>query len=655
MSESGKKIDSNLTGLAYAEEAALGILPSGAVGSQSLGSFTAATTTSSVDSIDLVWDDVSKELTITGNMLAGQQLAYCRVNSDLQGNDVGIQVEIYADTGVLITGDPVGGIGRWDSSPAALTSDAEIVVVVSIPGAVVGEVLTIEFDGALDFADDDSRTITLDVLGSGIAVWRELEPNSYSDFGGEITNVSRNPINKSRQRRKGVVTDLDANGGFNHDITQQNSLIRLMQGFFFAAAHEKVSTNPFRGTGPSAITPVMVSIGATGVVTFASTGQAAEFKAGDRVFLSGFANTGNNGPARVTSVSSATVILFNHGSFVAETIAAKMEVCGFRSVADECDLTVLGNTVVLSFGTTVPTTLKLQVGEWIFLGGDSALTAYANNIGYARVKAVTSTTIVLVNPTWANPIVEDCPSGGVIELYFGTFMRNENDPDLIVCQSYQLERSLGKAEGGTQAEYLVGSIANVFTLNVPTADKLNADLEFIAITNETQPGNIGLKAGTRVAPGDEEGYNTSSDIYTMRMYVHDSLDVTPGALFAYIQEGSLGITNNASATKAIGVLGGFDVNVGTFEVGGEVTAYFQNVDVIEAVRVNSDVGMYIISARENEGFVYDLPLLSLGGGRLNVEQDQPIMVPVESMGAKNEDDYTLSASYFPYLPNLAMA
>jgi hypothetical protein len=52
--------------------------------------------------------------------------------------------------------------------------------------------------------------------------------------------------------------------------------------------------------------------------------------------------------------------------------------------------------------------------------------------------------------------------------------------------------------------------------------------------------------------------------------------------------------------------------------------------------------------------VFDLPLLSLGGGRLNVEKDSPITVPLESSGAKNAAGYTLMHVSFPYLPDAAM-
>src|SRR5690349_8546698 len=111
----------------------------------------------------------------------------------------------------------------------------------------------------LAFAEEASLKLlpgeTAPGVGASTGIWYGLEPNSYADFGATFTSVAREPINATRQRLKGTITDENVKAGFNIDLTQHN-LIRLLQGFFFADAIEKASTDPLN-------TPQVVLTGVT--------------------------------------------------------------------------------------------------------------------------------------------------------------------------------------------------------------------------------------------------------------------------------------------------------------------------------------------------------------------------------------------------------
>lgn len=481
----------------------------------------------------------------------------------------------------------------------------------------------------------------------GSPVWYELEPNSYTDFGGEISNVARNPINASRQRKKGTIVDLDASGGFNTDITAKN-MQRLLQGFFFADAREKFSTQPINGTA----IPI-TNVDGVGEDYEAASGLDG-FLAGQLVLASGFTNAANNGVKTVSSAAAASLVVAEDlVDEAAPPSDAKLDVVGFQAASGDLNITASASSIVMDSTALDFTTLGLTVGEWIFVGGDTAATRFVNNEpGYARIKSIAANALAFDDTTWT-PVTET-GTGLTIRLFFGMVLRNEKTAALIKRRSFQLERSLGEDSNGTQSEYLEGAIANEFTLNIPQADKLNADLTFVAMDNVQRDGLTGLKSGTRVAAGSEDAFNTSSDIYRIKLNVVDPVTLNPTALFGYVSEGNIAINNNVTPNKAVAVLGAFDATAGDFEVSGSITAFFTEVAAVQAVRNNSDVALNFIAAQNNLGFVYDIPLLALGGGRVNVEKDAPITIPVDTNAAECAAGYTLLSTFFAYLPNVGM-
>lgn len=479
-------------------------------------------------------------------------------------------------------------------------------------------------------------------------VWKSLEPNSYEDFGAEITNVAREPINEGRQRKKGTVTDLDASGGFNIDQTQ-NNIDELLGGFFFAPYVESAHT-----VGIDDVVDAVITTIDNGSSTFQAASGLDVFAVDDLIVSAGNNDPANDGLFTVTAVTAASVE-------VAETVlddlapaaTSTLKKVGVELATGDINLAASATLVQLTAGATDFTTLGLSVGQWIYVGGDSATTRFATNGGfYARVSRIETSALTLEELT----VTATTESGAGIDLhiYYGDYLYNRNTCDTIERCTYQFERQVGEDNVGIQSEYLIGATPNEFTLNFNTADKLMADMSFMGIDTECRTGTEGIKTGTRVSNVCEEAINTSSNVFRIRMAIDDPTNVASPDLFGFVTEGTLTISNGVEPTKAIGTLGAFDVNAGDFEVGGEVTVYFDNVTAIKAVRNNSDVTFNVILANDNAGLVYDIPLLSLSDGRLNIEKDSPITIPLENTAFENDKGYTLSYSKFAYLPTIAM-
>lgn len=620
----------------------------------------------------------------------------------------------------------------------------------------------------LRFAEEES----LKVLPAS-PIWYQCDPNGYDDFGGETKLIARNPINPSRQRKKGVITDLDAKGGFGQDWTQTNS-IRLMQGFFFASLREKLTNLPMNdsaldvaatgtltaatianndtvsvggktytfktaltptanevllggsvsdsldnliaaitagagsgtlyaaattvnlnvtaaaGAGDTLVATALVagaagnSIASTASLTSGSWGAAtltggsdnstatissvvsgsktinldstgAGYLASDLIKASGFTEAGNNGLKTVASSTAITVVVAE--TMVSETApaTAKIQKVGYQFGTGVATIDV-SNTyprLVRSSGAKDFTTFGLIQGEWVFIGGDASGSSFATaaNNGYARVRAVAASYIEF-DATFGD-MVADSGTGKTIQLFYGNVLKNESESNLIVRRSYNLERTIGEDNDGVMSEYLVGAVPNELAIQIKQADKLMVNASFVACDHEQRDGATGVKAGSRPTLETTDAFNTSSDFSHIKMFSVVDGETNSAPLFAYLTDMTVNIKNGVSPLKAVGTLGAFEMSSGTFEVSGQLTAYFADVAAVSAVRNNEDIALVMAIAKNNAGFVLDTPLLALGDGRLKVEQDKPITIPLKTDAAECAAGYTLLLNEFPYLPSVA--
>lgn len=569
-------------------------------------------------------------------------------------------------------------------------------------------------------------------------VWRAVQPNTVTDFGGNVAKTPRKFLQPDRQRRKGQTTDLDAAGTFNHDLVQEG-LQPLMQGFMFADFRYKPETAGLADGG------VITSVGSSDDYTRTTGSFVTDgYLVGDMVFASGFTNSGNNGLKTILTVNALT--LLTNETLTAEAsppAAAKIVMCGVEFGLGDLNVDISGDLPALTTTTKDCTTIGLVPGEMVYLGGDAAINTFTETVnrGFCRVRSVATNTITL-DKTESTMVAEDAaltvaviaaggttyavddvltlvggtfttaatctvtsvsggvvdgisiteagnysvepsspvsttvvPSGGTgctitatfsetthqIRLFAGRVLKNETGTS-IVRRTYNVERQAGAPDDALpaqiQSEYLTGAVPSELTWNVPTADLAKVDVAFMAMDHEQRTGAVGIKSGTRVTATEEEAYNTSSNVPLIKISTISATDANPTALFAFAQEVTLVVNNNITLDKAVGTLGAFDATHGTFDVNGNITAYFSDVAAVSAVRNNSDITLEMHLVRSNQGISLDVPLMALGDGRLNVEIDQAITLPLSYDAATGASivstlNHTLLMVFWDYLPTAA--
>lgn len=294
-------IDSNITGLRYAEEECLGILPASTDAKAATGLLTFSANPTADDTF-----------TIGTRTYTFKDALTSAADEILIGGAVGDTVEntVAALNGNLGAGGQYGAGTAANEDVAATQGPGNAVTVIARAAGTDGNAIASTATGSA--VSWGGATLAGGAAADdGDVTWKPLEPNSYQDFGGQTTLVARNPINPSRQQKKGVITDMDASGQFNQDLTQTNAQ-DLLQGFVFADTRTK-------GTDTAADYLKTAAAGDIAVVTTGNlsklTSTALDFTTlglvpGEWVFLGGdasatrFAEDDNNGFKRIRKIEA---------------------------------------------------------------------------------------------------------------------------------------------------------------------------------------------------------------------------------------------------------------------------------------------------------------------------------------------------------------
>src|SRR5690242_11697832 len=207
-----------------------------------------------------------------------------------------------------------------------------------------------------------------------VAGWKTLEPTTISKYGPSLTKLTRSPISKNRQRRKGSLTDLVSSVEFDADVTWDH-LYQFAPGMFFV-----------KPLGATVFTPTAVT--ATG---YTIPAMANPLPNGTLVMAHGFPDAANNG---MKVVNTATVTEIAVPGLVANAVVppgAWVAICGIQGAAADFSIDANGDLTSVAFNwlTDVVGSL-LEVGQFIFIGdvaGGANSFVTAADRGLARVKA----------------------------------------------------------------------------------------------------------------------------------------------------------------------------------------------------------------------------------------------------------------------------
>ena len=470
----------------------------------------------------------------------------------------------------------------------------------------------------------------------GITGWRQLEPNTINNFGANVSTVSRSPISKSRQRRKGTITDLTSGVGFESDITI-SSFRNFIEGFLFSnAVNRNVSE-----IASSAASTTNDSYTVSGL----TASQASKMEVGTLLWVSGFTNSRNNGLKSVDAdiASAATSISVDQNLSTQSGESGILSMAGYRipgASAGTWDYTASSKQASLGLTGvgTILGNLGLTPGQLVHVGsvaelGADVINGFQNNaandiVGYARVLSITNNSVVFNKLDPALRFDDTTSPTTAVDILFGEFVRNvKTDATDYLERSFQFEMefdNLGSG-GATAYQYSLGNYCNTIGFNIPLTDKATISFDFIGTDTESPSATRKTGASTASTPTRTIPFNTSSDIARLRI-----TEVDEDGLTTDFKSLTLNLSNNVTPENVVAHVGARYINTANFEVDIEAQLIFTNPDIINKIRDNETVTMDFIM-KNGDGIIgVDIPSLTLGGGDREFPVGESVLINTTS-------------------------
>lgn len=442
------------------------------------------------------------------------------------------------------------------------------------------------------------------------------------------TLTTSNEIRSDRQVTDQILTKFDASGDLGIEWSQftfDDMLQAAFQGTW--------ANNPSVTSGISGLSTTTATVG---------SGAGTPFKAQMLALTANFATPGNNG-LFVVSSSGSTSIVFPSASFSAEAsppATASIRVVGFQGASGDITATTTGlASTSLDF-----TTLGLNVGQWIRIGGDATPTQFgtAANNGWAHISAIATHALTLnvLPASWAT----DTGTSKTIEVFYGDFLATGVTP-----RSFTLERQQQDLASPSY-EYFTGQQVDTLALSMKATAIITGTLSLTGL-GSPPPSTSRFSGATDLAATTTPVMNAASNVGTLI-----EAGVAVGGP-SFMTEAGFTIKNNLAEQNALGSLAAVGIRDGEISVSGNISAYFGDLTLLNQVINNSEIALMFRIGRKDsvrESTVISVPSARLQGTSPVSAKNQDRMFTGTYMGKRSSvSGYTATAERFWYLPLIA--
>jgi hypothetical protein len=441
-------------------------------------------------------------------------------------------------------------------------------------------------------------------------------------------------IRSDRQVVDHILLDLNNTG---------NIAIQLSFG-----SHDDMIEAAFQGswTNKPSITVVTTAteISAVSATTLTvATPLGTPFVSGMLCLTDGFPTAANNGILSVVASSSATTVVFPSSTFTIETlpipVGAYVRDVGFEGASgDIVAVTSGGNALtstVLDF-----TTLGLNLGEYIRIGGDAAGTFFATAgcNGFARISAIAAhrLSFSIVPASWA----ADAGTSKTIQVFTGDYLVNG-----ITQRSFTIERQQQDLASPSY-EYFLGDQVDALSLTLKAATIIDGTLNFMGLS--ATAGTVRASGATDIAANTNLVLNSAANVGRLAI---GGVQVSGPS---FIQELAFDLKNNIARETSVGSLYATGLRDGELALGGNLVVYFGDLTMLNYVLNDSVVGLNFRTGRSDgyrQSLLFDIPSAKITGTSPVNAKNQSRMF-TGRYDAKRDPTllYTVAAMRYWYLP-----